>query len=108
MIKTWKDKFAGKSVVFQCDNEAVVTVINSGRARNPELLQWLRELVFLAVGIFEFRAVHLEGRKNILPDLLSRWEEGDWVCNKFFELTKDKGFKELNVAPSVCSFTHNW
>ena len=33
MCKTWLGRFSGKSVVFNCDNEAVVQVLNMGRAR---------------------------------------------------------------------------
>ena len=32
MCKTWIAKFAGKAVCFNCDNEAVMQVVNTGRA----------------------------------------------------------------------------
>ena len=75
MVKTWGEQFKGKSVLFKCDNEAVVNVVNTGRARDCTLLLLMRELVFVAAQKFEYRAVFLPGRKNILPDILSRWHE---------------------------------
>ena len=108
MVKTWLERFKGNSVLFRCDNEAVVNVINTGRAWDPGLLDYLRELSFLAVGTFEFRAVHLEGRKNVLPDLLSRWEEGERVRNKFYESINGQGYTEVKISQDLCSLSHVW
>ena len=94
-VKTWIDRFASKSVVFECDNEAVVTVISTGRERDNRLLQYLRELTFVAAGVFEFRVVHIFGKSNILPDLLSRWEEGDRIREKFFKLIEGKVLRKF-------------
>ena len=35
MCKTGIKNFAGKAVTFNCDNETVVQVLNSGRAQHP-------------------------------------------------------------------------
>ena len=69
----------GKSILIKCDNEAVSKVLNSGRARDPLLLMLMREMVFVAAGSFEFRAIYWPGWKNILPDLLSKWGESDRI-----------------------------
>ena len=108
MVKVWRSKFEGRAVIFKCDNEAVVTVVNTGRARDQVLVEYLRELAFLVAGKFEFRAVHLPGQKNILPDLLSRWGEGPRIRNRFLNLTKDKGFTEICCAHDVFCITHTW
>ena len=108
MVKTWIHEFKGKSVVFNCDNEAVVSVLNTGRARDARLQDYLRELTFVAAGNFEFGAVHLMGKINTLPDLLSRWMEGDRIRKKIFSLTQGKGFIETQIAQSACFMTHNW
>ncbi len=52
-----------------------VEVINSGRGKETFMLQCLRELTYIAaVREFEFRARHIGGVNNRLPDLLSRWD----------------------------------
>ena len=85
--KVWLNKFEGKSVTFKCDNKVVVEVLNCGRARDKMLLKLMRELVFVAATRFEFNAVFLPGKVNTLPDLLSRWGEGEIIHKKFNELT---------------------
>ena len=101
MCKVWKEKFAGKSVLIRCDNEAVSWVLNTGRVHDSTLIMLMREMVYIAAGVFEFRAIYWPGKINTLPDLLSRWGEGDRVHSKFRKLTQGKGFTELNVAPGA-------
>ena len=47
-VKLWSHKLKGKKFIVNCDNEAVVTVINSGRARDPLLQKYMRELAFVS------------------------------------------------------------
>ena len=108
MVKTWIHKFANKRCIFRCDNLAVCDVLNSGRAWNKMLLILLRELIFLASGVFEFRAIHILDRNNTLPDLLSRWHEGRSIHTRFYELTKDLKYKQIQVAPDVFELLHTW
>ena len=50
-----------------------VSIINTGRAHEVFLQTSAREIVFLACKWeFEDRAVHIQGKNNILPDPLSR------------------------------------
>ena len=45
-IRIWKQKIRGVKFAMCCDNEAMVTVINSGRSRNQLLQTLLREIVY--------------------------------------------------------------
>jgi len=60
-------------VQVYCDNEAVVTVINSGKTSDPLMGQILLN-TWLSVSTqeFEIRAVHLPGVSNGIPDYLSQ------------------------------------
>ena len=71
-------------------------------------LEQMRELVYIAAGCFEFRANYLRGKWNILPDLLSRWNEGEKIHKKFYTAIKGKGMNEIAVAHNVCQLTHTW
>ena len=84
----------------------MVQVLNSGRARDSRLLELMREMVYVTAGKFEFRARHLRGKFNILPDLLSCWAEGKNIHNKFFQLIDGTSMCEIPVAPNVCEMTH--
>ena len=85
-----------------------MSVVNTGRAKDSKLLQGLRELAFVAATKFEFRAVHLAGQKNILPDLLSRWGEGEPIREKIRKITAGKGYEEVKCTQSVFEMTHTW
>ena len=55
----------------QCDNAAVVAVINSGSSKDQDVM--LRCLVFIAAKFnFIVSAVHIPGAQNQLADALSR------------------------------------
>ncbi|XP_078619225.1 uncharacterized protein LOC144886464 [Branchiostoma floridae x Branchiostoma japonicum] len=72
-VRLWGQHWLGMRIVVLCDNEASVTVLNSGRSRSPFLQSCLRNLWLCAAkGQFELRAVHLPGIDNRLADHLSR------------------------------------
>ena len=76
-LRKWGKKFKGVRFCIQCDNQAVVDVINKGTARDKRLQQLLRLFVFeCAVGKLEVVAKHLMGSLNQVPDLLSRFHLG--------------------------------
>ena len=70
---TWGHHWARSVVRANCDNEAVVSVINSGYTRDP-LLSHLMRCVFFFSARHEFTltAKHIPGRLNTLADALSR------------------------------------
>ena len=72
-IKLWCHWLRGIKFIIRCDNEATVSVVNSGRATDKFLQQSAREITFLACKYeFEIKAVHIAGSENRLPDWLSR------------------------------------
>ena len=69
----WGHTWTGNQVQSLCDNEAVVTVINSRSSREQDIMQLLRCLFFLE-SHFQFYLIarHLLGLANTLADDLSR------------------------------------
>ena len=69
----WGSDWKGALVQVQCDNTAVVEVINKGTARDRDIMQLMRCLAFLAAkGDFYVVASHIKGVDNTLADALSR------------------------------------
>ncbi len=69
----WGRHWANKRVRANCDNQAVVSVLNSRYSKEDDLMQLLRCLLFLeAHWQFLLTAVHLPGINNELADDLSR------------------------------------
>ena len=76
-LKAWGEVLENKRILVKCDNEAVVQVINSGRAFETFLLGGMREICYLAATYrFEIRCVHVPTKFNCIPDALSRWAAG--------------------------------
>ena len=69
----WGHQWSGRRVLSNCDNQAVVAVINSRYSKEKDLMQLLRCLFFLeATSQFHLVAVHLPGVLNDCADDLSR------------------------------------
>ena len=76
-VRIWGSYLQGLKVRIYCDNEASVSVINSGRTKDAFMGSCIRELwLEVAKYGFELRAVHLPGEENRVPDWLSRWDCG--------------------------------
>ena len=72
-MQMWGESLANKRILFFTDNDSVVQVINRQTSKNKELLQLV--LICLRHNIL-FRARHIQGKKNILADSLSRLQVG--------------------------------
>ena len=60
-LKVWGTQLQGLKFTIQCDNEATVANVNSGRSRDNILQQWTSEIAFLACKYeFETRQFTLE------------------------------------------------
>lgn len=73
MCLTFGHRARGKTLGFNCDNEATVAVIKAQRAKDPVMGSLLRELFFaLTVHSFQVKVRHVPGVSNTVADALSR------------------------------------
>ncbi|KAI8496774.1 scavenger receptor [Branchiostoma belcheri] len=87
--RKWAPRWCGQRIVVHCDNMACVHVLNSGRARDRELLQCARELWLLAATFeFQVKATHIQGSHNRIADHLSRWHLSAYHSQQFKSLTR--------------------
>ena len=74
-LKLFKSMWSGKKVLIKCDNQAVVTVLTSGRTKDPFLGACARNVWFTAaLADVELQYTHVLGKYNRTADLLSRWQ----------------------------------
>ena len=74
-IYLWGDNFVNQKVLFHCDNQAVVTIINRQTSKSKRTMHLVRLLVSYCLGRnIAFRAVHIPGAKNGIADALSRFQ----------------------------------
>ena len=70
---TWGYNWVGKTILCHSDNEAVVSVINTGSCREPHLAHMMRCLFFIEAKLnFTIIAEHIPGKRNTDADALSR------------------------------------
>lgn len=66
-------QWAGKRILFACDNADAVAIILSGVSNVPALMELRRRIALIAALYdFDIRAVHIPGAHNVWADLLSR------------------------------------
>ena len=73
-LRVWADRWKGKFVHFFIDNQAVVTILNTGYTRDDKLGLYMRNIWLVAsIHDIKMRISHIPGYKNSTADLLSRW-----------------------------------
>ena len=74
-LRVWKESWRGKYIHFWVDNEAVVTIYNSGYTRDSALASYARN-IWLITSIYHINLTvsHIAGKNNSIADLPSRWE----------------------------------
>ena len=107
-VKLWAASLKGRKLLIRCDNEVAVQVVNTGRAKNTDMLAWLRELCFCtALSDCVIKAVHLAGSENRLPDYLSRWEMGGEYAERFYKEVP-AGWREVQVPENFFELQGSW
>ena len=105
-VRLWGPRCRGMKVVIYCDNEPAVSVINTGKSRDPFMATCIRELwLVVASNLFELRAIHLPGVDNRVADALSRWDESVFYRDSFFSFTSDSVYDEVYVVDDLFRFS---
>ena len=93
----WYPHFSGKRLQFWCDNETVVSIINSGHSKAPRIMDLVRLLVLLSMKYnFFVRAQHVPGVSNAIADALSRFQ-----VQRFRELAPHADPHPCTIPPSL-------
>ena len=91
VVHCWGSTFTNRRILFLSDNSAVVDVINQQTARDVSLMDLIRELVVVCMSRnICFRAKYIPGKTNVVPDHISRLQEG----------------RARVVQPTRCHFVH--
>lgn len=74
-LHLWGAEFANRRIVFHCDNEAVVHIINKQSTRSKPIMVLVRILVSVCLHYnILFRAKHIASSQNSIADALSRFQ----------------------------------
>jgi hypothetical protein len=84
LVETFGHKFANSKIIFHCDNESVVEIINKQTSKDPHIMAIVRPLVLkLLILNTRFCSVHIPGVNNIVADAVSRFQETPALLHKF-------------------------
>ena len=73
-VRLFQAHWASRKVLIKCDNEAVVSVLRSGKTKDPYLGACARNIWYVcALADIDVQYVHIRGLNNRVADLLSRW-----------------------------------
>lgn len=62
--------------MLRIDNQPLVSIINKRTSKSKRVIVLLRKLVFLTMyNNIQFKAIHIEGSRNEIADILSRFQE---------------------------------
>ena len=77
-VRVWANEWRGKTIVIACDNQAVVSVINTGKTKDVVLATIARNIAMeVALADINLRLIHILGKNNIIADSLSRYYTSD-------------------------------
>ena len=72
-VTIWGSELCNKQILIYCDNETVVTVVNSGTCKNNRIMDVVRGIFFVcAKNNISLFAEHVPGVENEMADALSR------------------------------------
>jgi hypothetical protein len=107
-VKVWSSKLTNRRIQINCDNQASVMVINSGRTKNKVMLAILREIAFnTAKSNCQIKAVHIQGVNNRFSDLLSRAPR-DNKANNQLQHFLDESYCNIHIYPEVFQMSNDW
>ena len=73
--RLWGAQWTAKRIVFFCDNESVVQILNQKTSKSPKIMDLLRPIVLCTLqNNFTFTAKHVRGLDNGIADSLSRFQ----------------------------------
>ena len=94
----------GKRIIFKCDNEAVVSVINTGVTKDNDL-PTLECKIWLETAPREI--VHIRSKDNKFADLLSHWHLVDHNMDKLMTMIEQPVCFNVNT-PLIASLGTTW
>ena len=107
-VKLWGCMFAGTYFWVETDNQAIMSVLNTGASRDVFLQNALRELTMhAAIHQFVIKAKYINTKNNVITDSLSRW--GKSKSKRIFrKFAQDKSLIRHRINSSILTFQYEW
>ena len=77
-LHVWGACWKHKKIIIKCDNQAVVSVLNTGKSKDLDLCAIARNIfMYVARNDINLIVIHVLGKNNTIADLLSRWKSSE-------------------------------
>ena len=84
LVTVHAHKLKNSHIIFRCDNQAVVEILNKQSSKHKFVMKIIRTLVLVLLqNNIILRAVHIPGKTNILCDSLSRQVANPAMLSQF-------------------------
>ena len=106
-VRLFQAQWSGHKVLIRCDNEAVISVLRSGRTKDPYLGACARNIWYVsALANIDLQHVHIRGLDNGVADLLSHWKGSPCDISKLLSQIQDPvwvpvSIKLLDIDPEL-------
>jgi hypothetical protein len=102
-LHIWGDELRNKKIMFLCDNQAVVHILNSMTSKSDRVMILVREATMRCLDLnIAIRATYLEGKRNIICDSLSRMQ-----MERFWELAPEAEAQPKLIPPRLWNIFKN-
>ena len=96
-LTVWCHQWTTTKILLKCDNQAVVSVLNSGKTQDLTLGAMARNIsMLLAIHDIELQVIHILGSGNKGADLLSRWFITKNPAGKLYQFIKNPIWLNVN------------
>ena len=108
-LRLWYRKLQGQRVKILCDNSATISLLNSGKAKDIDMQDMLREIVIItATHNIEIFALHVEGVNNRMADVLSRSCTSTQEFEACSDMIKVHKLQNIFIHDKMFMPTHAW
>ena len=96
-LRVWCNQWKTNKILLKCDNQAVVSVLNSGKTQDLTLGAMARNIsMLLAIYDIELQVIHILGADNKVADILSRWFITENPDRKLYQFIKNPLWLSVN------------
>ena len=96
-LRLWCNQWKTNKILLKCDNQAVVSVLNSGKTQDLTLGAMARNIsMLLAIYDIELQVIHILGADNKVADLLSRWFITENPDKRLYQFIKNPLWLSVN------------
>lgn len=109
LVQVFKEEPKGRRMKLWCNNQAVVLVINTGRAKDKLLQQCLRCLYYLLIQMDCLVRMHyIPSKENKISDALSRSFQGGQERRYSYGVLAENKLQERWVSPRCLVISDPW